>query len=173
MAGVTVNAGVVKLFSATDNVEGAIPAFGPANCAPGSLSFLSVLGGASASITFAPAKAISFDLGSLDFYNSLTLNFAGGGSQAFQGGEIIGLEGTAVLSNGDRFSPLTNGRVTFTGAGSERIAGITLASSTNSFEIDRLAAAIPEPAGWALLIIGFAFAGSALRRRGDVPVVLA
>lgn len=165
LAGVTVNSGTAKLFSATNNVEGAIPAFGPAGGASGSLSFLSVLGGGSASIGFAPAKAVSFDLGSLDFYNGVVLHFTGGGTQAFTGGQIIGLAGIAVPNNGNRFSPTTNGRLTYTGLSGQRIDGITLTSNTNSFEIDRLAVlAVPEPATWTMMILGFGAIGATLRR---------
>lgn len=143
-------------FLTGSSAQGALPASGDQS------RYLSVLGGGTASIAFggAGANGFSLDIGSVDTYNTLTLNFAGGGSQSFTGSQLV------VNANGDQGNPNTNGRFRFFAEGSERIVGITLTSSQNSFEVDRLAiAAVPEPATWAMLIGGFAFIGAASRRR--------
>ena len=42
---------------------------------------------------------------------------------------------------------------------------VTFATSQAAFEIDEVAAAVPEPATWAIMLLGFGMIGSALRRR--------
>lgn len=135
---------------------GAVPAAGDGS------RYLSVLANGTASIAFAqPATGFSIDLGSIDAYNTLTLNFVGGGSQSFTGAQLV------ANPSGSQSSPNTNGRFRFTGAAGERIASITFASTGNSFEVDRLAVAgaIPEPATWAMMLGGFGLIGAASRRR--------
>jgi hypothetical protein len=60
-----------------------------------------------------------------------------------------------------------NGLFTVVGGAGETFTGITLASGSNSFEIDRLAVsgAVPEPATWAMMIAGFGFIGGTMRVR--------
>ena len=72
-------------------------------------------------------------------------------------------------ANGDQLSAGTNGRFTvFSDNPAEYFTGIKLESSTNSFEIDNLAVAVPEPATWAMMIVGFGAAGAMIRRRRTV-----
>lgn len=142
-------------FLTGTSTDGAVPAAGDGS------RYLSVLANGTASIAFAqPATGFSIDLGSLDTYNTLTLNFVGGGSQAFTGTQLV------ANPNGDQASPNTNGRFRFIAGLNERISGVTFASSGNSFEVDRLAVAgaIPEPATWAMMIGGFGLIGVASRR---------
>ena len=143
--------------------DGALPAAGDGS------RYLSVLADGSASIAFAqPATGFSIDLGSIDSYNTLTLNFVGGGSQVFTGTQLV------ANPNGDQSSPNTNGRFRFTAGANEQIAGVTFASGGNSFEVDRLAvAAIPEPATWAMMIGGFGLIGVASRRSRRPAVTFA
>ena len=144
------------LFLTGTSGQGALPEAGDQS------RYLSVLGGGIANIDFggSGANGFSIDIGSVDTYNTLTINFLGGGSQSFTGSQLV------VNPDGNQTSPNTNGRFRFTASGNERFAGITLTSSQNSFEVDRLAvAAIPEPASWALMIGGFGLVGAASRRR--------
>ena len=123
--------------------------------------YLAVLGGGSATISLPKAlKSFSIYIGSVDFYNNVTLTLAGGGTQSFTGTTLPG------GSDGSQTSGNTNRRYFFVADGNERITGLTLSSSTNSFEVDNLATgAVPEPASWALMIAGIGMVGVAQRRR--------
>lgn len=133
----------------------------PANSVPAGRSYLSVLAGGMATISFASAvSAFQFDWGSIDDYNTLTINSTGMDPVIIPGTNFIN------PANGDQVSPGTNGLFTVYGTAGETFNSITLTSSGNSFEIDNLAvSAVPEPGAWALMITGFGLAGAALRRR--------
>ena len=46
------------------------------------------------------------------------------------------------------------------------VAGLRLSSTQNAFEVDNLAInAVPEPATWAMMLLGFGAVGFAMRRR--------
>ncbi|WP_298669225.1 PEPxxWA-CTERM sorting domain-containing protein [uncultured Sphingomonas sp.] len=125
-------------------------------------NFAAVLGGGNWTVNFAPTSIFSFVLGSLDTYNSLTLHFVGGGSTTYVGGQIIN---DLIFPSGDQISGETNGVVSYNAGGGPLINGATFSSRENSFEFDNLARAVPEPATWALMILGFGAIGGALRRR--------
>jgi hypothetical protein len=112
------------------------------------------------SITFDPAHAFSFVLGSLDTYNTLTLSFADGSTESYIGSAITG----GGQADGNQTSTATNGVVSFATTG-PLITGASFQSSQDSFEFDNLAISTPEPATWALMIAGFGFVGAAMRRR--------
>ncbi|WP_181160087.1 Npun_F0296 family exosortase-dependent surface protein [Sandaracinobacter neustonicus] len=156
---VTVNYGTVLIMNPPATSNGAPPA----NSVPAGTSYLSVLGGGSATIYFAPdTKSFQFDWGSIDTYNTLTVTSSTGiytivpGSSSFPN-----------TADGNQHAHGTNGRVTVWGdVAGETFSSITLTSGTNSFEIDNLATiAVPEPATWAMLIVGFGLVGFAARRR--------
>ena len=127
--------------------------------------YLSVLGGGSATISFASyTNRFSIDWGSLDTYNTLRINLAGGGF-------VNVVPGTTIVNtpaNGNQILPTTNGVFSVVGSSGESFTSITLTSSQNSFEIDNLATGAPEPAAWAMMITGFGLAGAMIRRRRAV-----
>ena len=134
----------------------------PANSLPAGSSYLSVLGGGVANISFGGAYgAFQFDWGSIDTYNTLTIHSSLGDTVVIPGGNFPN------AANGNQFLPGTNGLFKVVGEAGETFTGITLASGTNSFEIDRLAVSggVPEPATWGMMILGFGMAGSLIRRR--------
>jgi len=133
----------------------------PANSVPAGTSYLSVLSGGSATIALGLASAFQFDWGSIDAYNTLTINSTMGPAIVIPGMNFLN------PANGNQASPGTNGLFTVTGNAGELFTGITLSSSGNSFEIDNLAvkAAVPEAATWMMMIFGFGAAGYALRGR--------
>lgn len=134
-------------------------------------NFGAVLDGGSYSIAFGPTSMFSFVLGSLDTFNFLTLGFADGTSQTYQGGQITN---DASYNSGSRTDVDTNGRVTYTVNSGPLISSATFRSSGgNSFEFDNLAAAVPEPAMWGMMILGFGLVGGALRRRTSTKVSFA
>jgi len=122
-------------------------------------NYLSILANGSATITFDHLlKSVSFNWGSVDAYNVLTIHWSGGDET------VVGNPG-----GGDQQNPSNNG-VFWANVGSgEYISGLTFASSQNSFEIDDISgSAVPEPATWAMMIAGFGLAGAALRRRRTI-----
>jgi len=158
LSGVTVNSGTVLIKNPPSDGQGAPPA----NSVPAGTSYLSVLGGGSATINFAPGvRAFQFDWGSIDTYNTLTVVSTAGTSVFVPGGNFPN------AANGNQVAPGTNGRFTVRGStAGETFVSMTLTSDQNSFEIDNLATGvIPEPAIWAMLIAGFGLVGAAMRRQ--------
>jgi hypothetical protein len=131
----------------------------PANSIPSGTPYLSVLGGGSATYTFAGSvSAFEFDWGSVDSYNTLTINSTGA--------DPIVIPGLSFpnAANGNQVDAGTNGLFRVTATAGERFNSVTFSSSSNSFEVDNLATGgVPEPASWALMIVGFGGAGAALR----------
>lgn len=130
--------------------------------------YLSVQGGKSALLTFAPGglREISFYIGSIDTYNTMAFHYADG---TFELPILTGqwvANHTITQSNGDQQSGNTNGRLTLTF--DKAIDRVVLGSNSNAFEISEvagIAAGVPEPASWALMILGFGGVGAALRRQ--------
>jgi hypothetical protein len=112
--------------------------------------------------SFGDITDISFIWGSVDSYNTLEfLDSSMNVLQTFVGNDIFD------PANGDRTDPNTNPFVTFMLTGSDigNFAYLRLNSTSNSFEIDNLVVGpIPEPGTWALMLIGFAGIGLAMRR---------
>lgn len=142
----------------------------PANSIPSGTPYLSVLGGGSATISFAaPVTSFQFDWGSIDYYNTLRVNWTKGatsGTKAFTPG--FNFTNTA---DGNQVLPGTNGLFTVRGTAGETFTSFTLTSDANSFEIDNLAIpGVPEPTTWGLMIVGFGGIGAMLRRRRQAAV---
>ena len=141
------------------------PAFGSTG------NFAAVLDGGSYLVNFGPTNVFSFVLGSLDTFNQLTLRYADGTSMLYQGGAIVS---DPMFDNGNRTSAETNGVVTYRVTSGALLTGATFASSGgNSFEFDNLSAAVPEPAAWGMMILGFGLVGGVLRRRPSTKVKFA
>ena len=125
----------------------------PGNSTP----YLSVQGGGVANISFGTAvRSFSFDYSTVDNYNTLTINYADGGFTNLSGDDIL----TAGLANGR-----VSGSFRIDGDG-RFISGLSLATSSNAFEVDNLAiSAVPEPGTWFLMVAGFGLVGVGMRRR--------
>ena len=109
------------------------------------------------------ARSFSFDLGSIDTYNTIQLIFLtpAQGQSAWTGADMTN------VSFGDWFAAASNRRVTFTAINGERITGVKLISSQNSLEVDNFAVnAVPEPETWAMMMLGFGLVGATARRLG-------
>ena len=131
--------------------------------------YLAVLSGGSASFSFINGfNKISFDVGSVDDYNSLTLTLLGANPVTLSGSQII----NGLAATGDQHSAINNGRLTLTADAGHAFTGLSLASSGNSFEVDNLAVsgAVPEPATWAMMLVGFGGMGYAMRSSRKVAV---
>ena len=115
--------------------------------------------------TFGAITKISLLWGSIDNYNDLDVLDASDNVLAtFNGATVI------ASANGDQSNPATNRLVTLTltGASMDAAAKLRFRSTGNAFEFDNVAiqtAAVPEPATWGMMILGFGLVGSAMRRR--------
>ena len=95
-------------------------------------------------------------MGSPDAYNSILFNFSDNTSELLSGVQLAG-----GAFGGDQS---IGRRMTYT-FGDKTVTSVVFASSQNSFEFDNIAtvSAVPEPATWAMMIMGFGLAGSAVR----------
>ena len=110
--------------------------------------------------SFAAISSISFLWGSVDSFNTLTVLGTG---MSFNGGDmgVAPPTGDQVNANSNRLVTLT-----FTGADQNNVTGLQFSSTQNAFEFDNVkvnVAAVPEPASWAMMLVGFGAVGGALR----------
>lgn len=102
-------------------------------------------------------KTISFDWGSIDSYNTFAL---------------LDAVGNAFFTLSGAKAPVANGvagtRISLT-SDSQAIYGLRIYSGSPAFEVDNvtLSSAVPEPATWGLMILGFGAVGASLRRRSS------
>ncbi len=132
---------------------------------PGDAShYLTVPGGAKATLTSNRALTnFSLYMGSPDTYNSI--RFIGDNGYDFT------LSGAQISAGYVGQSWDWGQRINFNFGGAN-VKQIVLSSGSNSFEVDNFAvAAVPEPATWALMIMGFGSAGAMLRRRRTASAI--
>lgn len=121
-----------------------------------------------ATLTFtAPVDYLSFLWGSPDTYNRLLVNSTTG-SYAFTASGL----GFAVTDGTQSFSQYVQFAVSAPG---ELITSVVFSNTptTDAFEVAnfRVGSAVPEPATWAMLLLGFGALGGALRRRAAAPAL--
>lgn len=137
--------------------------------APNDNDYLYVVAGGVSTISSIAAgitgyQNISFYIGSIDAGNTVSLLGAGGVVlQSFGGAALASPES----ANGQQTIPGTNRLITFTAGAGEVLTGIRFSSSVNSLEADnvRFTSAVPEPATWAMMLLGFTMVGAAARYR--------
>ena len=134
-------------------------------------NYMSILGGKSETLTFSGTQnRFGLFWGSIDSYNSVAF-YSGNSATPFL--TLFGNTLNAVPAlgfDGNQSVALTNAYVTFTGLSFDKIV---LASSGNSFEFDNISfggnlnnvGPVPEPATWAMMLLGFAGIGFVYRRR--------
>jgi PEP-CTERM motif len=149
------NPGTAQIISDFSSNIGAAP-FGDTT------PYLSVLGGGSVTATVVGGGTdnfLTFYVGSVDTFNNIT--FLGAtGTTSFSGADLT------ANNNGCQNSPCS-GFITFEGP----FTGFTLTSGSNSFEVDSFTAAVPEPATWAMMMLGFLGVGFMAYRRNNKPVM--
>ena len=125
--------------------------------------YLAIQKGGSATLTTPGIKELSVYIGSPDSYNSITFIGTGGYNVTLTGAQLA-----AGAFNGNQ----SVGRRMTYNFGSQVVTQVVFSSSGNSFELDNIAvaSAVPEPATWAMMIVGFGVAGGALRRRRLAPL---
>ena len=107
---------------------------------------------------------VSFYWGSVDTYNTVRIYGTGSNPIAtFTGQQILDLAGITTSGTDSILVSFTNTE----GA----LKKIGLSSTQNAFEVDNIrfsngiSGAVPEPATWAMMIVGFGAVGSSMRRR--------
>ena len=111
-----------------------------------------------------PLASFSFEWGSIDSYNFVDfLNRRGETVWTLAGSDF-------PQFNGDQAAAITNQRLLVSFQREADIAAVRMRSKGAAFEFDSLAGAaatgaVPEPASWLLMIIGFGFVGHGLRRK--------
>ncbi len=157
------------LIQSGDNGLGAAPAGGPTDATDDSSAYLSVYGGWAKLMGQTGFHSVSFFWGSMDNYNAFDLLDASGNViDTILSGDI------PAGGNGDQLGAWTNQRVTVTST--QAIYGVALRSTSPAFEADNFffsgragggseaqAAAVPEPASWAMMLVGFGAVGGAIR----------
>lgn len=154
--------GDAELFTGSINGLTAAPAFSAET--RDATQYLSLTGASQAAVLTTPGvQALSFYVGSLDSYNSFTFQLADGTSQVVTGAMLAELPGMAA--NGNQTGFTTNGRLTF--SFDSAITQATFQSGGAALEISDIAAVtlVPEPATWAMMILGFGGVGGLLRQR--------
>lgn len=125
---------------------------GPADGSPGVMNLAA----------FGDIFNISFIWGSVDEYNSIDFLDGDNVIATFSGSDIFN------PANGSQTDPNLNPVVRFDVTG-EHVASLTslrLRSTNNAFETDNFAInAVPEPATWAMMLLGFGAIGFGMRRR--------
>jgi hypothetical protein len=120
--------------------------------------YLSMQPGQSETVSFSKYENVSVYLGSLDSYNKIV--FSNG--QSFSGSQLAAL--TGAQDDGDWYSETSNGRFTF--HFTSPVDSVTFSSSGVAFEVADVAGGVPEPATWAMMLIGVGGIGGALRMSG-------
>lgn len=137
-------------------------------------NFLSVAGDSSYTLNFSSAvQYLSFVFGTLDANNQVTFNLSSGGPITLTGAQILLGTGVAAGALGSLGGPgAAQGIVGFHMEGGPGITSVTFSQGTGlaSFELDTISTAAPEPATWAMMLLGFGLVGSQLRRRSRRPV---
>ncbi len=125
--------------------------------------YLSIRRGQAATLDTPLLASMSFYVGSLDGHNSFTFHLGDGTTEIVTGAMLAALPG--MDANGNQTGFTTNGRLTFNFGSA--IDSVVLFAGGNSFEISDVGASatVPEPAAWAMMILGFGGVGALMRRR--------
>jgi hypothetical protein len=143
------------IFLTADGVHDGIaaPPFGDTTA-----HYMAIQTGQSETLNTPVLRSLSLFIGSLDTFNEITFNGTGGFTQSFMGSQLF----TPAL--GDQTGDQNNRRFYFSFDPSNKVDQIVFASSGQSFEFDTIAAsAVPEPATWAMMLLGFGGIGFLLR----------
>ncbi len=127
-------------------------------------NYMAILGGQSETLKFSNSMDI-FGLywGSIDTYNSVEFLLNGAQVGAIIKGSDLAVP---IEASGNQLGPDSNAYVTFSNLLFDEVI---LSSTGNSFEFSNVAAAAPEPATWAMMVLGFAGIGFLAYRRKSKP----
>jgi hypothetical protein len=151
---VTITPAGGSLVQSGSNSNGAAP--------PGdATAYMSIVGGGSATLSAVGnfITGLSFFMGSPDAYNSVSFFSGATLLDTLTGNQFNGAPADGNQSVGQR--------VSFTGLPGN-VTSVVFNSSSTAFEFDRVIATIapvPEPATWAMMILGMGMVGAGLRLR--------
>lgn len=118
--------------------------------------YLAVFGGKAVTYTFGTAVSnVAFDWGTASADNILTITDINGLATQYA-------VPNSTVPNGANYNK--NGLL-ISAANGPAIKSLTFSAGSNSFEVDNIAVAVPEPATWGMMILGFGLMGAAMRRR--------
>lgn len=121
--------------------------------------YLAIGNGGRYTLDFAkPIAFFSFAFNDIDNNNHLKFTYADHTTQV--------LNGLAILGNPSDDPDF--GRVSFDVGSGSKIQSVSFYTGDDSFNIDSIASAAPEPSTWMLMIVGFGIVGFALRKRTAV-----
>jgi hypothetical protein len=125
--------------------------------------YVAVLGGQTAAVLTTPTTitTLSMYIGSVDSFNSISFYNSTSSTVPFQ--TITGSALREFASGGPDIS-VADGRFFFN-LTNQNVDKISFGSTSNSFELDNIAASVPEPGVWAMMMLGLGGLGYALRRR--------
>lgn len=154
--------GTGYLIQSGTNTKGAAPAAGPTNATDDATKYLSVFAGSAKLLGTTAYSNVSLFWGSMDSYNALDLLDASGNSIA-----TIVPSAIPAGDDGDQLAKATNRRVDI--ASTDAFYGLQFRSTAAAFEADNVkfsgaTGAVPEPASWAMMLVGFGGLGGAMRR---------
>jgi len=139
-------------------------------------TYMAVEGGGTEMATWAtPQTSLSIYWGSIDadVAGSASNGNVNGFSITIDGYTLTGLDLMAMGAhgNGGQGDPLANQLVTISGLGA--FTTVEFTTTRNAFEFSLGAATVPEPATWAMMMLGFAGLGYAAFRRNSKGRALA
>jgi len=159
-AGFSAITGTGYVLQSGSNNLGAQPAYSDGS------RYLAVQGGGTATLQSTSSfDSVSWFMGSIDAYNTVSiLDRLGGVIASFTGIDLS----SPYPANGNQSISFTNRRITFAREASDPIiGGIRFASNNNSAEVDNVVFAVPEPATWIFMLLGFGIVGVSMRARSQ------
>ena len=138
----------------------AAPAYSATTTDPN--QYIALLTGNSATLALGGSyDGVEIYVGSLDSYN--TISFSNGLS--YTGTQLAAMAGASATGN--QTSGASNGLFYFVFSPDEAVTSVTLGSTGNSLEVAGVSVStiVPEPATWAMMLIGFTGLGYAAFRQ--------
>jgi hypothetical protein len=154
---VTLTPGTGQIVTGSLSGDFAAPAY-PGGT-PDPHPYLALESGESSTIAFGGSfTGVEIYIGSLDTFN--TISFSNGLS--FTGSSLA----AGSVPDGNQTAGSSNGLFSFVFSPGEAVTSVTLGSNGNSLEVAGISvSSIPEPATWAMMLIGFTGLGYAAFRR--------
>jgi hypothetical protein len=160
---VTLTAGTGQIVTGSVSGDWAAPAYPGGTPDPN--PYLALETGESSTIAFGKSTGVEIYIGSLDSYNTITFNGVGP-AMSFTGATLAAMASGGAMDNGNQTAGSSNGLFYFVFSPDEAVTSVTLGSTGNSLEVAGISvSSIPEPATWAMMLIGFTGLGYTAFRR--------